>query len=472
MGGGNSKPELEPEPEKKNNMWTADSDFSKALKQKEQANRPAQIPTPAPASVPPVQTTTPTPSSHPVDTTTAASEAIADVNTAKTNVKTDVTVEQGKGKFSQGTFLTPSDYNVFQTGDSPSLHLLSLFLFFLLLVLAVSRPFFCLIYTRYNLTSLAENQATQKQKPVILVAMHDFVEEEDDDLGFLVGDILIGLRLTGDWWTGHHQHTDDVVAHFPKDFVIEKGREAEYEFCDEEHEAKLPNHLKLEEYHDQDILHLPVSSEKNANNNSSSNKSSNDVVPLPSNISHPDDEEQLYLQDLQDILRASGRDPSLANEILDDYDKDDSGGVSLIEYEAWCEDNEFDDPEDDETAETAATDSDSEDDMAEQLKKRHEKTQKKQRLTAAMKKARDIAREKIVKGKVLNKVEGFSTLKAKAHALILNVLELETYPRGTVIAKQGECFGWFDWFDDGCCCVFVPYTDMSSFFSSVSFFFR
>ena len=113
------------------------------------------------------------------------------------------------------------------------------------------------------------------------------------------------------------------------------------------------------------------------------------VVDFPPQVQqHPDEEESLTLNDLKTVLQASGHDPSLAHEMLADYDMDDNGGVSLIEYEAWLEDHEKDDASGDEKEES----DDSEDDMAEQLKQRHAK---KQKLTAVMKKHRDNARGKL-----------------------------------------------------------------------------
>ena len=113
------------------------------------------------------------------------------------------------------------------------------------------------------------------------------------------------------------------------------------------------------------------------------------VVDFPPQVQqHPDEEESLTLNDLKAVLQASGHDPSLAHEMLADYDMDDNGGVSLIEYEAWLEDHEKDDASGDEKEES----DDSEDDMAEQLKQRHAK---KQKLTAVMKKHRDNARGKL-----------------------------------------------------------------------------
>ena len=111
-------------------------------------------------------------------------------------------------------------------------------------------------------------------------------------------------------------------------------------------------------------------------------------VDFPRDNVHPDEEESLTLNDLKTVLQASGHDPSLAHEMLADYDMDDNGGVSLIEYEAWLEDHEKDDASGDEKEES----DDSEDDMAEQLKQRHAK---KQKLTAVMKKHRDNARGKL-----------------------------------------------------------------------------
>ena len=74
-----------------------------------------------------------------------------------------------------------------------------------------------------------KDKSTRAEGGVILVAMENFEQEEEDDLGFVEGDLLIGLKLKGEWWTGKHKGKQNTrVAHFPANHVIEKGKEHLY----------------------------------------------------------------------------------------------------------------------------------------------------------------------------------------------------------------------------------------------------
>ena len=64
-------------------------------------------------------------------------------------------------------------------------------------------------------------------------------------------------------------------------------------------------------------------------------------------ITHRDDGEHLDLEALKVSLLACGRDVNLATQILDLYDHDNSGGISLNEFEKWISHNN-DHPEDEE----------------------------------------------------------------------------------------------------------------------------
>ena len=53
-----------------------------------------------------------------------------------------------------------------------------------------------------------------------LVALHDFNSNEDGDLAFKKGAILIGTELTGDWWEGRHE-ANGKTGSFPKNYVTD-----------------------------------------------------------------------------------------------------------------------------------------------------------------------------------------------------------------------------------------------------------
>jgi len=156
---------------------------------------------------------------------------------------------------------------------------------------------------------------------------------------------------------------------------------------------------------------------------------------------HRDDGEHLDLEALKDSLLACGRDVNLATQILHTYDHDNSGGISLNEFEEWISHNN-DHPEDEEY-------SSSDDGLGEELAKmrQHSKEvhshleghrRKKVVLTSLMKKKRDQARAKIAKAKTLQNIDGFALLSSESIDQILSELYFEIHPRGTVLAKQGD----------------------------------
>ena len=53
-----------------------------------------------------------------------------------------------------------------------------------------------------------------------LVALHNFNSNEDGDLAFKKGAILIGTRLDGDWWEGSHEASGKTGS-FPKNYVTD-----------------------------------------------------------------------------------------------------------------------------------------------------------------------------------------------------------------------------------------------------------
>ena len=57
--------------------------------------------------------------------------------------------------------------------------------------------------------------------------MEDFEHEEDGDLGFVEGDLLLGMELKGEWWTGKHRDGSGSgsIGHFPSSYVAKEGEE-------------------------------------------------------------------------------------------------------------------------------------------------------------------------------------------------------------------------------------------------------
>eukprot|EP00946_MAST-07B_sp_MAST-7B-sp1_P003733 g3733.t1 len=79
---------------------------------------------------------------------------------------------------------------------------------------------------------------------VRLRAEHTFESEDDTDLNFLEGDILIGYQLNQGWWEGEHTtNVDDATGQplkgmFPDNYVEYLGTVAEYEENQREDEEK------------------------------------------------------------------------------------------------------------------------------------------------------------------------------------------------------------------------------------------
>lgn len=63
---------------------------------------------------------------------------------------------------------------------------------------------------------------------VRLVALLDFKAEEEDDLEFSQGDILIGYSLEEGWWSGVKEGSS-FVGDFPSNYVVREGAEDQYE---------------------------------------------------------------------------------------------------------------------------------------------------------------------------------------------------------------------------------------------------
>ena len=57
-----------------------------------------------------------------------------------------------------------------------------------------------------------------------LIALHDFPSEEDGDLQFKKGDILWGIKLEDQWWSGNHDRTGEMGA-FPANYTREEKLE-------------------------------------------------------------------------------------------------------------------------------------------------------------------------------------------------------------------------------------------------------
>ena len=85
---------------------------------------------------------------------------------------------------------------------------------------------------------------------VKLVAMEDFEHEEDGDLGFVEGDLLLGMKLKGEWWTGKYRDDGSgsgSIGHFPNSYVAKEGEEhlwaptEESESEESEEESEMEN---------------------------------------------------------------------------------------------------------------------------------------------------------------------------------------------------------------------------------------
>ena len=163
-------------------------------------------------------------------------------------------------------------------------------------------------------------------------------------------------------------------------------------------------------------------------------------------LRHVDDDEQLNLEDLQNSLRASGRSVDLASQILSDYARDQTGGISLEEFAEWTMDHAH--VEKNALATNASTISDTNNlsnaDEKQRLVRQeasaHLQALRKKRaaFNKANKKILVAARSKIARLNGLSKVEGFSSLAPDARAKIVQELSIEVHTKGVVLAQQGD----------------------------------
>lgn len=163
-------------------------------------------------------------------------------------------------------------------------------------------------------------------------------------------------------------------------------------------------------------------------------------------LRHVDDDEQLNLEDLQNALRASGRSVDLASQILSDYARDQTSGISLEEFAEWTMDHAH--VEKNAVATNASTISDTNNLSNADEKKRLVRQEAGARLQAlrkkraafneANKKILGAARSKIARLNGLSKVEGFSSLAPDSRAKIVQELSIEVHKKGVVLAQQGD----------------------------------
>jgi hypothetical protein len=163
------------------------------------------------------------------------------------------------------------------------------------------------------------------------------------------------------------------------------------------------------------------------------------------------DIDHLDLEALKASLKACGRNPELAEKILNIYDRDSSGGISTEEFQQWIHDNKLHPYDDDSSGDelsvhlarkrSPSDDDSSDDELAVHLARKRSGVLNGQKkvtvLSDKMKKKRDAARFKLSKAHTIQNIDGFSLLYPEQIEKILTELDFEIHTKGTIIMKQG-----------------------------------